>query len=108
MKKYARTPEGRALAAARAADEAATGLLRIPSDEDVFEVDAQVAELRRLRPDWLDPRLQMPGIEALARSDAVILNIDYPLGMAAYLILTQVASRVAACAACTCWARRPR
>ncbi|MEP7359922.1 MAG: hypothetical protein ABI847_21910, partial [Anaerolineales bacterium] len=31
----------------------------------------------------------------LAHSEAVILNIDYPLGMAAYLILTQVASRVA-------------
>ena len=46
-------------------------------------------------PDWLDPRLHVPGIEALAHSDAVILNIDYPLGMAAYLILTQVASRVA-------------
>lgn len=95
LKKYAHSPEGRAMAEARAGDEAACGLTRIPSDEDVFEVDAQVAELCRLRPDWLDPRLQMAGIEALARSDAVILNIDYPLGMAAYLILTQVASRVA-------------
>jgi len=95
LKKYAHSPEGRAIAEARAADEAACGLLRIPSDEDVFEVDAQVVELCRLRPDWLDPRLQMPGIEALARSEAVILNIDYPLGMAAYLILTQVGSRVA-------------
>jgi hypothetical protein len=95
LKKYAHSPEGQEMAAARAADEAACGLLRIPSDENVFEVDAQVAELRRLRPDWLDPRLQMPGMEALAHSDAVILNIDYPLGMAAYLILTQVASRIA-------------
>jgi hypothetical protein len=95
MKKFARTPEGQALAEARLQDETAVGLRRIPSAPDVFEVDVQVAELRRLRPAWLDPRLQMPGIEALARSDAVILNIDYPLGMAAYLILTQVASRVA-------------
>jgi hypothetical protein len=95
LKKYAHSPEGRAMAEARAADEAACGLMRIPSDEDVFEVDAQVAELCRLRLDWLDPRLQMPGIEALARSEAVILNIDYPLGMAAYLILAQVASHVA-------------
>jgi hypothetical protein len=94
LKKYAHSPEGREMAQARANDEAACGLLRIPSDEDVFEVDAQVVELRRLRPDWLDPRLQMPGSEALARSEAVILNIDYPLGMAAYLMLTQVASRV--------------
>jgi hypothetical protein len=96
LKKFAHSPEGRSIAQARAADEAACGLLRVPSDPDVFEVDAQVVELRRLRADWLDPRLQMAGIELLAESDAVILNIDYPLGMAAYLIVTQVASRVAA------------
>lgn len=96
LKKYAHSPEGQAIAAARAADEAACGLVRIPSDRDVFEVDTQLVELRRLRPDWLDPRLKMPGIEALAHSDAVILNIDYPLGMAAYLIMTQLAARVAA------------
>ena len=96
MKKYAQTPEGQTLAAARAADEAASGLLRVPSDQDVFEVDSQLVELNRLNPAWLDPRLHMPGIEALARSDAVIFNIDYPLGMAAYHIVTQVASRVAA------------
>jgi hypothetical protein len=95
LKKYAHAPEGQALAAERAADEAACGLQRIPSDEHVFEMDAQVVEICRLRPEWLDPRLQLPGIEALAHSEAVILNIDYPLGMAAYLILTQVASRVA-------------
>jgi hypothetical protein len=96
LKKYVYSPHGQAISAQRAADEAAIGLLRIPSGEDYFEVDAQVMELCRLRPDWVDPRLRVPGIEALAHSDAVILNIDYPLGMAAYLILTQVASRVAA------------
>ena len=95
LKKYAHSPEGQALAAERAADETACGLKRIVSDEHVFEMDAQVVELCRLRPEWLDPRLHLPGVEALARSEAVILNIDYPLGMAAYLILTQVASRVA-------------
>jgi hypothetical protein len=57
-------------------------------------VDAQVSVLSSLKPECLDPRLQRPGLEALAHSDAVILNIDYPLGNAAYLILTQVASRV--------------
>jgi hypothetical protein len=96
MKKYAQTAEGRDLAAARVADEVESGLRRIQSDQDVFEVDTQLVELSRLRPDSLDPRLRMPGIEGLAQSDAVIVNIDYPLGMAAYLIVTQVASRVAA------------
>jgi len=94
MKKYARTPEGQAAARERAAAEAECGLLRIPSAVGGFEVDAQVMELRRLKPDWMDPRLHAPGVESLARSDAVILNVDYPLGNAAYLILTQIASRV--------------
>jgi len=96
LKKYAREPEGQALAAARAADEAASGLYRVPSSPATFEVDAQVVAVNKLRPEWLDPRLQMPGMAALAHSEAVILNIDYPLGMAAYLIVSQLASRVAA------------
>jgi hypothetical protein len=95
LKKYVHSPEGAGLAAARLADEAAAGLLRIPSALEAFEVDAQLMLLNRLRPDWLDPRLRVPGVEALAQSEAVILNVDYPLGMASYLILTQVATRVA-------------
>ena len=95
LKKYVQAPEGARLAEARLADEAEAGLARIPSALAAFEVDAQLMALNRLRPDWLDPRLRVPGVEALAQSDALILNVDYPLGMAAYLILTQVATRVA-------------
>ena len=54
------------------------------------DVDAQVIELGRLVTERLDPRLQMPGLERLAESDARIINIDYPLGMAAYHLLTRV------------------
>jgi hypothetical protein len=94
LKKYANSPEGKAIAKDRAADEATSGLYRIGSLVDGFEVDTQVFDLKRLRPDWLDPRLRVEGIESLSKSDAVILNIDYPLGFAAYLILSQIASRV--------------
>ncbi|MBI5349179.1 MAG: hypothetical protein HZB77_07660 [Chloroflexi bacterium] len=94
LKKYANSPEGKAIAKDRAADEAVSGLYRINSLADGFEVDTQVFDLKRLRPDWLDPRLRVAGIESLSKSDAVILNIDYPLGFAAYLILSQIASRV--------------
>ncbi len=94
LKKYAHSPEGTVIARDRAADEVTSGLRRIPSAPHAFDVDAQMMELRRLHPDWLDPRLCLPGVEKLAHSDAVIVNIDYPLGMAAYLILTQLASRV--------------
>ena len=55
-----------------------------------MDVSAQIIDLASLRPDRLDPRVRVPGIEGLAQSDAVIVNIDYPLGMAAYHLLTRL------------------
>ena len=55
-----------------------------------IDVDAQVIELSQLRPENLDPRVRVPGIERLAGSRALIINIDYPLGMAAYHHLSAV------------------
>jgi len=55
-----------------------------------IDVQAQAIELARVRPDRFDPRLRMPGLEKLARSDAWIINIDYPLGLAAYHLLSRV------------------
>ena len=54
------------------------------------DVDAQVIEISKLRPERFDPRLEMPDLERLSESDARIINIDYPLGMAAYHLLTRV------------------
>ena len=39
----------------------------------------------------LDPRLGAVDAERLSRSDAVIVNVDYPLGLAAYNLLHEVA-----------------
>ena len=45
----------------------------------------QVIDLAKVRPEDLDPRLaELAGV--IERTNAVILNIDYPLGMAAYYI----------------------
>jgi hypothetical protein len=71
------------------ASDAAAGILAIPSPGRV-DVNAQVIELAQLVPDNIDPRVQLPGIERLRRSRAVIINIDYPLGMAAYHHLSAV------------------
>jgi hypothetical protein len=49
-----------------------------------IDVDAQVIDLGRLRPDQMDPRIKVVGVERLAASRAIIINIDYPLGLAAY------------------------
>jgi hypothetical protein len=59
-----------------------------------LDVNAQLCELARFKPDRIDPRVLVDGIELLAKSDAVIINIDYPLGMAAYHHLTQLAQGV--------------
>ncbi len=88
LKKYeAAHPEA---AEERRAAEAACGIHRVPS-EHVFDVAVQVVELARLDPERIDPRLRLPGLERLAASDALLVNIDFPLGMAAYQVLSEVA-----------------
>jgi len=93
LKKYFQTPQGRTAWEEREREEPLCGIRHIDS-RHVFDVAAQIVELRALRLDWLDPRLCFPGIERITHSDAVILNIDYPLGMGAYHILSQVAASV--------------
>jgi hypothetical protein len=69
------------------------GLVHL-SEPGHIDVDAQIAKLSELDPKLLDPRLQIPGIECLKKSDAVVVNIDYPLGMAAYHLLSRVGQGV--------------
>ena len=73
--------------------EATHGLVHL-SEPGHVDVDAQIAKLCELDPKLLDPRLQIPEIELLKQSDAFILNIDYPLGMAAYHLLSRVGQGV--------------
>lgn len=73
--------------------EAAHGLVHL-SEPGHIDVDAQIAKLNEIDPKLIDPRLRIPGIERLAESDAVIVNIDYPLGMAAYHLLSRAGQGV--------------
>jgi len=73
--------------------EASHGLVHL-SEPGHIDVDAQIAKLNELDPTLIDPRLRIPGIERLKDSDAVILNIDYPLGMAAYHLLSRLGQGV--------------
>jgi hypothetical protein len=75
--------------AVQEADSAAG--LRALSSPGKIDVDAQIVELGELVPDNLDPRVHVTGIDRLRESNAVIINIDYPLGMAAYHHLSAVA-----------------
>jgi hypothetical protein len=73
--------------------DAESGIVSVESPGRI-DVAAQIFSLASVRPDRLDPRLRRPGLERLRHSDAVILNIDYPLGMAAYHHLTRIAQGV--------------
>lgn len=77
-------------AAARRATELENGVVHLRSTT-AMRVPAQVIPLARLNPDAIDPRIGAIDAKRLAASDAVIVNIDYPLGAAAYNILREVA-----------------
>jgi hypothetical protein len=59
-----------------------------------LDVAAQVIELKSVCPERFDPRVCGEGLDVLKDSQAVIFNVDYPLGMAAYQIFSQVAANL--------------
>lgn len=66
------------------------GVTHIPSTTAVT-VSAQIIDPARLDVSALDPRLRDVSAQALRESDAVIVNINYPLGNGAYNILREIA-----------------
>jgi len=70
--------------------EQAAGVTHLRS-HTALRVSAQVIPLAALAHGNVDPRLGEVNVDALAASNAVLVNIDYPLGMAAYNILREVA-----------------
>ncbi|MEM9952505.1 MAG: hypothetical protein AAF846_12935 [Chloroflexota bacterium] len=74
-------------------DERNVGIYRVPNKHG-FEIEAQIIDLGELHAKWIDSRLT-DAIDAnkLSDSNALILNIDYPLGMAAYEMLSRISER---------------
>ncbi|MFN2211575.1 MAG: DUF6909 family protein [Anaerolineales bacterium] len=92
FKEFSETAEGRQIQELIEEKELELGIQRVPSLHS-FDVEAQVIDLSRLDTAVMDPRLGEQ-LEFLSKSDALILNIDYPLGMAAYNILTKISAEV--------------
>ncbi len=90
---YGNHPDAQALRRERSREEEARGIFYIPSTAGI-DVAAQVIALDRLEFGDLDERLGRPPERALKRSPAVLVNINYPLGMGAYNILRQLALSV--------------
>jgi len=71
--------------------EAEAGILNF-SRRQTLDLPAQVIDLRTLPLERMDPRLRVRKIEALRESRAMIVNIEYPLGFAAYHVFSQIAA----------------
>jgi hypothetical protein len=69
------------------------GLLHVENPQ-YLDVAAQLIRFDLLWPGDLDRRLEVDGLEKLKESDAILFNVDYPLGMAAYQIFSQVAAHL--------------
>ncbi|HEY5035150.1 MAG TPA: hypothetical protein VIJ30_08530 [Candidatus Dormibacteraeota bacterium] len=79
----------------RAEIEAAIGIRHVAARATGVDSAAQVFKLSQLDPSAIDPRVGRVDEQKLRASDACIINVDYPLGMAAYHILRQVAEQAA-------------
>jgi hypothetical protein len=88
-REWARTPAGKEFARNRLREEQERGIWSVNARHGL-EIDAQVFELAKLHHVEVDPRCGMPHMNKLAKSEAIILNIDYPLGMAAYHMLREI------------------
>jgi uncharacterized protein DUF6909 len=84
-------PERERLRRRRIEIEASRGICHIPARGTGVDSAAQVFKISSLDPASIDPRVGAIDAERLRASDACILNVDYPLGLAAYHILRQVA-----------------
>ncbi len=75
----------------RNAEEDAAGIRHFTST-GAIDVGTQIIDLQQLDVPSLDPRLLRPGERIVpTNTDAIVVNINYPLGLAAYHILSQIA-----------------
>ena len=88
-------PERERLRKWRAELEAANGVRHIPARGTGVDSAAQVFMLSKLDASAIDPRVGAVDEAILHQSDACIINVDYPLGEAAYHILRQVSEQSA-------------
>jgi uncharacterized protein DUF6909 len=84
-------PEADRLRRERVELERELGIRHVAAPLMGLDSAAQVVRVAELDPAYLDPRVGVVDADALRRSPAAIVNIDYPLGLSAYHILRQVA-----------------
>lgn len=93
-REYRRTSAGQGYARSRPVEEQERGIWYLGARHGL-EIDVQVIDLAKVRADDLDPRVRLAGGERMAEGRGVIVNIDYPLGMAGYRVLREVIENLA-------------
>ena len=93
LKKAHESQVGDDLIRARAQREAQCGMRRAKSKHS-FDLESQLIPIGQIDPEKIDPRLRQDYHQVLRKSPAVIINIDYPLGLAAYQVLNEIADNV--------------
>jgi hypothetical protein len=88
-------PDRSRLRARRSEMETANGIRHIAARGTGVDSAAQVFKISQLDPAAIDPRVGPVDEKRLRASSACIVNVDYPLGLAAYHILRQVAEHSA-------------
>jgi hypothetical protein len=92
---YGQSPEANQRRAQRTREEEERGIFFLPSQAGL-DVAVQVIVLDRLVAADIDPRLGTPPADRLRRSPAVLINVNYPLGLGAYNVLREVAESTGA------------
>jgi hypothetical protein len=88
-------PDRGRLRGSRAEMEIGNGIRHVPARGTGVDSAAQVFKISQLDPAAIDPRVGPVDEKRLRASGACIVNVDYPLGLAAYHILRQVAEHSA-------------
>ncbi|MFA5895137.1 MAG: hypothetical protein WC851_05175 [Candidatus Shapirobacteria bacterium] len=70
------------------------GVITIPSSH-ILDINVQIFPLKNIvKSKYLSPQISVSDRRRLAKSKALIFNIDYPLGFAAYHILNEILENV--------------
>lgn len=93
LMKYENSPEGSSVSSRRIKYEESVGILRVRSRQ-TLDVPTQIIDLRKVSASCYgkDTGIDLP--LWIKDTDALILNIDYPLGRTAYFILNKISEHV--------------
>ncbi len=93
LKKYQQSEFGKYTIREQIQAEEACGISRLSISSN-FEVGVQLFDLAKVKNSQMDPRIRIPDSDLLKKSGAYILNIDYPLGKAAYHLLSKLSEKL--------------